>query len=524
MREGNATVNQELEVIGTSSNDSAIKWGKVIDQEKCIGCHACSTACKSENEVPLGINRTFVKSVEVGTYPEVNRYFQVDRCNQCEDAPCVPACPVTAMYKRPDGIVDFDTDICIGCKACMAACPYDAIDINPDNASAEKCNFCAHRIDQGLEPACVVVCPEEAIIVGNLNDPESEVSQIVARQKVDVRKPEKGTSPKVFYKGANESTLSPTAAEYTGAHMWSQQKEGYPVNRKHSSVKSMSSSRVAYEVPHKAPWDWRVSLYTWTKSIAAGLFMMFAFLGMLGFQLGSAWSASVSVIAGLFLAITGIVLIADLTHPMRFYRIFTRPQWKSWLVIGAFIIAAYTIVLVLLFMAGVATSPVLAKALWWPGMILAVFTAIYTAFLFSQSKGRDLWQNPLLPFHLFVQAALCGSAGFILMSIFLSIPAEALQICRITLLVSVALHIALIISESVTAHMTADAARAAHNMIKGRYRVYYWTGLIVGGILPFLVGFGAMTGMTEVASILVLGGLLAYEHAYVQAGQSVPLT
>ena len=110
------------------------------------------------------------------------------------------------------------------------------------------------------------------------------------------------------------------------------------------------------------------------------------------------------------------------------------------------------------------------------------------------------------------------------MSIFLSIPAEALQICRITLLVSVALHIALIISESVTAHMTADAARAAHNMIKGRYRVYYWTGLIVGGILPFLVGFGAMTGMMEVASILVLGGLLAYEHAYVQAGQSVPLT
>jgi len=91
-----------------------IKWGKVIDQTKCIGCHACTTACKSENFVPLGVDRTYVKQVEVGVYPEVNRHFQITRCNQCEDAPCVPVCPVTAMYKRPDGIVDFDTEVCIG--------------------------------------------------------------------------------------------------------------------------------------------------------------------------------------------------------------------------------------------------------------------------------------------------------------------------------------------------------------------------------------------------------------------------
>ncbi|MFC7395257.1 4Fe-4S dicluster domain-containing protein [Scopulibacillus cellulosilyticus] len=515
---------QEVEVIGNSPDDHKVKWGKVIDQEKCIGCHACSTACKSENAVPLGMNRTFVKAVEVGTYPDVNRYFQVDRCNQCEDAPCVPVCPVTAMYQREDGIVDFDQDVCIGCKACMAACPYDAININPDNHSAEKCNFCAHRIDQGLEPACVVVCPEEAIIVGDLNDPESEVSQIIARQKVDVRKPEKATSPKVFYVGADESTLSPSAAEYQGAHMWSEQNEGYPVDDNRSTVKSLSSTRVAYEVPHKAPWDWRVSFYTWTKSISAGLFMMYAFLGMLGFSLGSVWATSIAIISGVFLGITGIVLIADLTHPMRFYRIFTRPQWKSWLVKGAFIIAGYAIVLLLLFIAGVASLPVLSKVLWWPGMILAVFTAIYTAFLFSKSKGRDLWQNPLLPLHFFIQAALCGAAGMIIMSLFLSIPEAALQTCRMTLIVSVALHIAIVISEAVIPHMTADQGKAAHNMIKGKYSMYYWVGLIVGGILPFLLGFGNVTVMGEIASVLVLGGLLAYEHAYVQAGQSVPLT
>ncbi len=153
-----------------------VQWGKVIDQTRCIGCHACSTACKSENAVPLGVNRTYVKSVDVGQFPTARRAFQVTRCNQCDHPPCVTACPTTAMFRRPDGIVDFDKSICIGCKACIAACPYDAIFINPEDHSAEKCNFCAHRIEVGLEPACVIVCPTEAIIVGNLKDPERSCS------------------------------------------------------------------------------------------------------------------------------------------------------------------------------------------------------------------------------------------------------------------------------------------------------------------------------------------------------------
>ena len=155
------------------ADDVLQRWVKVIDQDRCIGCHACTTACKSENEVPLGVTRTYVKSVEVGAFPQVRRAFQVTRCNQCADAPCVAACPTEAMYRRPDGIVDFDKEICIGCKACIAACPYDAIFINPDDNSAEKCNLCAHRLEVGLEPACVTVCPSEAILVGDLNDPGS---------------------------------------------------------------------------------------------------------------------------------------------------------------------------------------------------------------------------------------------------------------------------------------------------------------------------------------------------------------
>ena len=137
-----------------------VRWAKVVDQTRCIGCHACSTACKSENQVPIGVHRTYVKYVDVGRFPHARRAFQVTRCNQCAEPPCVYACPTAAMYQRPDGIVDFDKRVCIGCKACIAACPYDAVFINPEDHSAEKCNFCAQRLDVGLEPACVVVCPD----------------------------------------------------------------------------------------------------------------------------------------------------------------------------------------------------------------------------------------------------------------------------------------------------------------------------------------------------------------------------
>src|SRR5260370_36058714 len=121
------------------------RWVKLLDQARCIGCHACPTACKSENLVPLSVTRTYVKHVDVGIFPQARRAHQVTRCNQCAHAPCVTACPTTAMFKRSDGIVDFDKSICIGCKACMAAGPYEAIFINPEDHSAEKRNFYPHR-------------------------------------------------------------------------------------------------------------------------------------------------------------------------------------------------------------------------------------------------------------------------------------------------------------------------------------------------------------------------------------------
>src|SRR6476661_6411 len=213
-----STVDHGAHILTQSATPS---FGFLIDNRKCIGCHACSTACKSENEVPLGVNRTWVKYVEKGVFPDTRRYFQVTRCNHCANPPCVPICPTTAMYRRPDGIVEFDSDACIGCKACLQACPYDAIHIDPDSGTAAKCHYCAHRTDIGLEPACVVVCPVHAIIAGDMEDPTSEISNVLATRRVTVSKPEHGTAPKLFYIEGNDAALHPSATERTPeTYMW----------------------------------------------------------------------------------------------------------------------------------------------------------------------------------------------------------------------------------------------------------------------------------------------------------------
>ncbi len=159
------------------------RLGFVLASDSCIGCHACTVACKSEHDVPLGVNRTWVKYIETGEFPDTTRTFTVMRCNQCDDAPCISICPTRALYRAPNGVVDFDDSRCIGCKACMNACPYDAIYINPETNTAHKCNFCNHRVEVGLEPACVTVCPTHAIITGDLDDPTSEISRIVASDR-----------------------------------------------------------------------------------------------------------------------------------------------------------------------------------------------------------------------------------------------------------------------------------------------------------------------------------------------------
>jgi Fe-S-cluster-containing dehydrogenase component/formate-dependent nitrite reductase membrane component NrfD len=497
------------------------KWAKVIDQTRCIGCHACTTACKSENLVPLSVTRTYVKHVDVGEFPQARRAHQVTRCNQCAHAPCVVACPTTAMFKRADGIVDFDKSICIGCKACMAACPYDAIFINPEDHSAEKCNFCAHRIDMGLEPACVVVCPVEAILVGDMNDEASKVASIINREAVNVRRPEKETLPKLFYKGAHQSTLDPLAARRPsgGLFMWSEQVRGTEnvVSGNPEFNNTSAAALLSYDVPHVIPWDWRVSLYTWTKGIAAGAYLVAALLVVFGLMSASSqlWLWVAPVLSGSFLAVTGGLLIWDLEHPSRFLLIFTRPQWRSWLVKGAFIIAGYSLLLALHFAASLAGSTEVQRILIPVGLVLATLTAVYTAYLFAQAKARDMWQNPLLPPHLFVQALLVGSAALAPLALWLD--SRVLPALLWTLSLTSVAHLLMVWGETTLTHPTTHARLAVWEMTSGRYRAFFWTSIVLSLI-------GVFAPVLELASVsFALVGLLLYEHAYVQAGQSVPL-
>ncbi len=507
-----------------STSGRAPRMVKVIDQSRCIGCHACTTACKSENEVPLGVTRTYVKYVDVGVFPQARRAFQVTRCNQCVDAPCVAACPTAAMHTRDDGIVDFDKSVCIGCKACMAACPYDAIFINPDDHSAEKCNFCAHRLDVGLEPACAVVCPVEAILVGDVHDPSSKVAAIVEREPVTVRRPEKETKPKLFYKGATQATLDPIAARRPegGIFMWSEQPSGpHTVTSGHPGDPANSSAAavLAYDVAHSAPWDWRVSLYTWTKSIAAGAYLVPLLLIVIGALSWSSWlwTWAAPVVGLLFLAITGGLLVWDLEHPTRFYMIFTRPQWRSWLVRGGFIILGYGAVLSLHLLATIAGLDDVPGWLAWAGAPLALLAAVYTAYLFAQSKARDLWQSPLLAPHIAVQAGLLGGAVMLLLAVAADQTATGIDALEWLVAVAAGLHLLSVLGEITLAHPTAHAHLAAWEMTSGRYGAFFRIGIVsvAAGLLAPVAGWWVAP--------LALAGLLAHEHAYVQAGQSVPL-
>lgn len=183
---------------------TARRLAMVIDLDKCIGCHACSVSCKAEFKVPLGVWRSWVKIDEKGDYPNARRYFLPRLCNHCDDPPCMKVCPSGATTQREDGIVQVDDDKCVGCKLCIAACPYDSRFSHPDKKTANKCDFCKHRIDKGVVPSCVNACPTKARVFGDLNDSNSEISRLTAVKPVQVLKPELATEPHVFYISAEK--------------------------------------------------------------------------------------------------------------------------------------------------------------------------------------------------------------------------------------------------------------------------------------------------------------------------------
>ncbi|MGA2594406.1 MAG: 4Fe-4S dicluster domain-containing protein [Bryobacteraceae bacterium] len=499
-----------------------MNYGFIIDNRKCIGCHACTVACKTENHVPLGVNRTWVKYVEKGRFPNTRRYFQVTRCNHCEEPPCVEICPVTAMYQRKDGIVDFDADLCIGCKACMQACPYDAIYIDPERNTAAKCNYCAHRTEVGLEPACVTVCPEQAIIAGDLDEASSNIAQMLERHTVRVRRPEQGTKPKLYYIEAEESAIVPTAARHEPFYMWSERNgnvhgggAAYPPD----SPLLQKDALAAYDVSHARPWGWQVPAYLWLKSIGSAPLALPALAAALGkLPFNRVRDVVLSLVALVFIAATLVMLVWDLERKERFLRVMLRPQSRSWLARGAFILMGYSGLCGLLLLAALAGLAKLCAILVWPAILAGFMAAAYTAFLFGQCKGRDLWQSPLLPLHLVVQAMLSGAA------VLAFLPATR-GVAVAGLAVSLALHLLIVLAEFSMPHSTGNARYAARLITHGPYRrVFWWGAIVAGGLVPaLLLSIGSASAIAVgLAAVLVLAGLLAFEWCLIMAGQAVP--
>ena len=181
------------------------RYGLVIDQERCIGCHTCTMACKVENGIEPGswIHVSTIggdgMDTAGGRFPDLRMNYQPTPCMHCAEPPCIDACPLGAIYRRDDGIVLVDADKCDGCEVCLSACPYDALHFNPATNLVGKCSLCSPRVDQGLEPFCVICCEGEALHFGDLADPESEVSKLVAAKNAFVLLPEQGTDPAVHY-------------------------------------------------------------------------------------------------------------------------------------------------------------------------------------------------------------------------------------------------------------------------------------------------------------------------------------
>ncbi|HMD36640.1 MAG TPA: NrfD/PsrC family molybdoenzyme membrane anchor subunit [Vicinamibacterales bacterium] len=493
-------------------------YGFAIDLRKCIGCHACTIACKAEHQIPIGVNRCWVKTVEEGSFPRTQRFFFPVLCNQCDAAPCMHICPTRALYRRRDGIVDLDPAACIGCRACMVACPYDQLFIDPNTHTAEKCNFCANRVEQQLLPACVSVCPTECRIFGDLDDPASEVARIAQQQGVAVRKPEKGTMPKVFYLAAHESAIRPEAAARPFIY-----KEGQvilrPVGAPEPDPSRPDQARVDYDTPHAKPWGLDMAVYLLTKGIATGAMLASAALWLLGTDTPLTRFVG-PAISLLLLLITTVVLIADLERPERFYYMLVRPNWRSWMVWGTYFLIAQGAVTTLWIAAGWLESTTALRLLAAPAIVAAILATCYTGFLFAQGLARDLWQGPQSTLDLLAQAIAEGAATLMLAGYAIGTPLPAAL--EWMLIGALTLHMIIIGIEHVAVrHATRHRELAVAAILRGAFAPIFWGGAVICVLLA--IGSVVMHAL-PLAAVLGLAGTFAWEYVWVEAGQSVPLS
>ncbi|PYX51302.1 MAG: 4Fe-4S ferredoxin, partial [Acidobacteria bacterium] len=269
---------------------------------------------------------------------------------------------------------------------------------------------------------------------------------------------------------------------------------------------------------------WQVPAYCWTKAIGSGALAIPAIAMLLG-RLGAdrLRDVALSTVALLFTALTTVLLVWDLEHKARFLRVIFMPQTKSWLARGAFILIGYSGLSGIFWLASVLGFSAISSILLWPTVMAGFLAAIYTAFLFGQCEGRDLWQTPLLPVHLIVQTLMCGAASLPLLPAALGGSAALLAVAKEALGFTLLLHLLIVAAEFMMPHATDNSAYAARLLTHGPFKNWFWGGAVfVGGVLPLAFLWTPLDHNVAIAGLFALAGLLIFEWCFVMAGQSVP--
>jgi hypothetical protein len=398
----------------------------------------------------------------------------------------------------------------------------------------------------------------EAIISGDLNDPESNIALMVANEDTMTRKPEKMTDPNLYYVNGTNEMLDPNATLQDGKYLWSEQsagvghyakyadkrlsesdtenllvqlamensaRTGKPIDKRaidnvaqeiQQNVDTQEARRV-YDSPSKGVlWGWEVPAYVWTKAIATGTFLMMAVWHFFNGGLESSSEMAGLITTLVFMGLTGGLLVKDIDRPDRFLYVLLRPQWKSWLVRGAYIITGF---------GGLVSLKLLDNYLqlgfdwlWIPGLVFAGLGAVYTAFLFNQARARDLWQTPIQSaIHMLVHAIMAGSV------VMMIIAPESSQWMASILLWGIVANVLIIAKEILLPHDTPDTKKAIELMTKGYYSKYFWAGIVIGNLIPIVV-LNAFPSMLLIAGGLSLVGIYLTEFVRIRVPQMIPLS
>lgn len=406
----------------------------------------------------------------------------------------------------------------------MQACPYDALYLNEDRGTAEKCHYCAHRTEIGLEPACVIVCPVHAIVSGDMSNENSEVATLVREQPTSQRKLEKGTKPRVWYVDALPEALVPGAPAQPPMYLWSDRPTPPPVFPGFGEPVGLTTT---LDVGHPPVWGWHIWSYLTTKNVAAGAMIVAPFLGIL--KRDVAKSVSVldgylpEVVALIFITITTALLVHDLGRPERFLKILFHPNPKSWLVKGAWVLTAFGGLISASIAARFFGFDAAADAIRWINLPVAIMASGYTAFLFGQCRGRDLWLERGLFLHLILRAAWLGLGVALMLE---PLSRGQSNIASSSFIFFAMCNFIWIVVERFRKPHSDDGRKAHALLTRDRSMTWVKRMLVFSAIIAAMgvyMPFGPMAS-GALALIVASAGLFVYERAWIKAGQGVPLS